>query len=337
MKKNSHQFSIQTMAKVFGVSRSAYYASLSRGESFREKENRSLLEEIMEIHENSRKTYGSPRIHAELKARGKKTSRRRVATLMKKEGICAKMHKRKNKPRSKEKKKERIAPNILDQKFNVAKPNSVWASDITYIPTSEGWLYLTVVMDLFSRKVVGMSFRDNLEAETVIEAFDQAYLHRQPKGSFIHHSDRGAQYTSERFQNHLKEKGGTLSMSAKGYCYDNAVVESFFHTLKTEHANFCKYRSRREARRSLFEYIEIFYNKKRRHSSLGYLSPQEFEKKNKMNFFFLKPLMKKENPIRRKMSRSSFSSPKGNLDLFQRLDRLSKQWQREKFHKNFKE
>ena len=282
MKENAKNFSVGKMASVLQVSRGAYYKFLGRNPSKRSLENKRLTELIKEVHEESLETYGSPRIHAELKAKGEVCSRKRVSTLMKREGIKAKMIKRRKRTTIVSKKKKGVFPNLLDQNFEVEKPNTVYASDITYIPTEEGWLYLSVTLDLFSRKVIGMTMENRLETSLSIKALEQALKHRKisSKEEVLHHSDRGVQYTSEKFQRLAEENKIKLSMSGKGHCYDNAVVESFFHTLKTEHVFFERYRTREEAMVSLFEYIETFYNRKRRHSTLGYLSPEEFEQKN---------------------------------------------------------
>jgi putative transposase len=281
MKENAKNFNVGKMASVLQVSRGAYYKFLGRSPSKRSLENKRLTELIEEMHKENRETYGSPRIHAELKARGEVCSRKRVATLMRRKGIRAKMTKRRKRTTIVSKKKKGIFPNLLDQNFEVEKPDKVYASDITYIPTEEGWLYLSVTLDLFSRKVIGMTMENRLETSLSTKALGQALKHRKTssKEEVLHHSDRGVQYTSEKFQSLAKQNKIKLSMSGKGHCYDNAVVESFFHTLKTEHVFFERYRTREEAMVSLFEYIETFYNRKRRHSTLGYLSPEEFEQK----------------------------------------------------------
>jgi transposase InsO family protein len=276
MKEYREEFSIEKMARVLGVSRSGYYDFLEKEKSAREVENERLKEQIKSIHEKSRRVYGSPRIHNELKKQGKKCSRRRVAKLMREEGIQAKMRKRWKKTTCANEKAEPSA-NYLDQNFRTEEPNKVWASDITYIWTEEGWLYVAVVMDLFSRKIVGLSMGERLRTDLVSNALKQAIFRRGVNEGLMHHSDRGCQYTSKEFKELSDRHGIKLSMSGKGHCYDNAVVESFFHTLKTEHTNFYKYRIREEAKTSIFEYIEVFYNRQRAHSTAGYLSPEEFE------------------------------------------------------------
>lgn len=222
--------------------------------------------------------YGSPRIHEELKKRGRRCSRKRIANLMKQEKIQAKMRKKWKKTTQQSKKVVEIAPNHLDQQFMVDEPNKVWVSDITYVWTSEGWLYVSIVLDLFSRKVVGLGMGSTLETGLVIKALKQALYRRSvTTDGLMHHSDRGCQYTSKEFRELALSQGIRLSMSAKGHCYDNAVAESFFHTLKTEEVYLKRYRSREEAKVAIFEYIEVFYNRERLHSTLGYRSPKEFE------------------------------------------------------------
>lgn len=276
MRRHKKEFSIEKMAKVLDVSRSGYYDFLGRGKSERELENERLKEKINKIHESSRRVYGSPRIYRELKNQGEKCSRKRVAKLMREEKIQAKMRKRWKKTTCANEKAEPSA-NHLNQNFIVEEPDKVWASDITYVWTQEGWLYVAIVMDLFSRKIVGLSMGERLQTELVSKALKQAIFCRGVTDGLMHHSDRGCQYTSKAFKELTERHGIKLSMSGKGHCYDNAVVESFFHTLKTEHTNFYKYRIREEAKSSIFEYIEVFYNRQRSHSTIGYLSPEEFE------------------------------------------------------------
>jgi transposase InsO family protein len=226
----------------------------------------------------SRQTYGSPRVHAELKAQGFEVSRVRVARLMKKLGMAAKMQ-RLFKTTTRVNKKQPVAPNLLQQNFTVTVPNSKWVADISYIRTLEGWLYLAVVLDLYSRKVVGLSMSESLQTPLVLEALEQALQRRNPTFPLQHHSDRGCQYTSAAFQNLLAKKGIVCSMSSTGCCFDNVLAESFFHTLKTECVYFERYASREHAKQSIFEYIEVFYNNHPRHSTLGYLTPVEFERR----------------------------------------------------------
>lgn len=264
------------MCTTLEVSRSGFYAWLGRRESERSLANRRLTERIREEHERSRKIYGSPRIHAALKARGETCGLNRVARLMSEAGIRSKV-KRKFKRTTNSRHDHPVAANLLAQDFSTSGPNEVWASDITYIWTDEGWLYLASTMDLFSRAVVGWSMSSTMPASLVVDALSMAIDRRSPPAGMIHHSDRGVQYAAGDFQGLLEQHGIVCSMSGKGNCYDNAVKESFFHTLKTELCDHEHYRTREEARASIFEFIEVFYNRQRLHSSIGYLSPIEFE------------------------------------------------------------
>lgn len=223
-------------------------------------------------------TYGSPRVTEDLRANGTTCGKNRVAHLMKIHGIIGKA-KKKFKATTNSKHNLPVAENLLNQNFEAEKPNTAWVSDITYVPTLEGWLYLVVILDLFSRQVVGWSMSDRLTSGFVVKALYQAIGRRRPASGCIFHSDRGIQYASTEFRGALKSFDFIQSMSRKDNCYDNAVAESFFHTLKTEYVYDYRYESRADARQSIFEYIEIFYNRQRRHSSLGYLSPVSFEMK----------------------------------------------------------
>lgn len=245
-------------------------------QSKRQKENEEILMEIKESHKNSHRVYGSPRITEDLQAKGTKCSKNRVARLMKVHGIIAKA-KKKFKATTNSKHNLPVTENLLNQDFVAEKPNTVWVSDITYIWTLEGWLYLAVILDLYSRQVVGWAMSDRLTANFVIKALHQAIGRRNPVRGCILHSDRGIQYASTDFRDVLNSYGFIRSMSRKGNCYDNAVAESFFHTLKTEHVYDYRYETRAEAIQSIFEYIEIFYNRQRRHSAIGYRSPVSYE------------------------------------------------------------
>lgn len=265
------------MCKMLGVSRSSFYKHSRLLPSTRALENQELILKIKEIHKRSRETYGSPRIHAELKAQGFWFGKNRVTRLMRENGIKGKVHRRLkfNPCRHYD---YRDGKDLLRREFKTSQPNRVWVSDITYIPTQEGWLYLTVILDLFSRRVIGYNLTTHMRKDIVLEAFYQAYESREPAEGLIFHSDRGMQYISDTFQHILKTKGVLCSMSRKGNCFDNAVAESFFHTLKTELiSRYVKYSSRAKARAEVFEYINIFYNNLRRHSALNYLTPREFE------------------------------------------------------------
>ena len=232
---------------------------------------------IKEIFKESRESYGSPRITEELRRRGKKCNRKRIAGLMRKNGIAAKIYRREKRTTQSDHQRE-VAENILKREFLREGPNQVWTSDITYIRTEEGWLFLAVVLDVYSRKIIGWEVDKGLGSDLVERAIRKALRKRQVQSGMIFHSDQGIQYTSESFKELLKERGFIQSMSRRGNCYDNAVTERFFRTLKTELIRRRRYKSRDEARRSIFEYIEIFYNRKRLHSAIGYLSPVEFEK-----------------------------------------------------------
>jgi transposase InsO family protein len=264
------------MCTTLEVSRSGFYAWLKRGPSERQKSDARLTELIREIHKSSRGTYGAPRVHEALKAGGVQCGLNRVARLMKEAGLRSKV-KRKFKATTNSKHAHPIAPNLLDQDFATARPNTVWASDITYIWTDEGWLYLATTMDLYSRAVVGWAMDSRMKSDLVVNALKMALSRRTPAEGLIHHSDRGVQYAAQPFQNTLKANGIVCSMSRKGNCYDNAVQESFYHTLKTELVHHEHYCTRAEAKASIFEYIEVFYNRQRLHSSLGYMSPLQFE------------------------------------------------------------
>jgi transposase InsO family protein len=276
MDQHCSSHGVQKMCRVIGASRSGYYGWRRQPQSKRQKDNEKILMEIRESHKNSRRAYGSPRITEDLQAKGMRCSENRVARLMKVHGIVGKA-KKKFKATTNSKHNLPVAENLLNQNFVTEKPNTVWASDITYIQTLEGWLYLIVILDLYSRQVVGWAMSDRLTADFVVKALYQAIGRRRPASGCILHSDRGVQYASTDFRNVLKAYGFIQSMSRKGNCYDNAVAESFFHTLKTEHVYEYRYETRAEAMQSIFEYIEMFYNRQRRHSALGYRSPVSFE------------------------------------------------------------
>jgi len=269
-------FRVGRMCNVLDVSRSGYYAWLKRPESHRKKENRKLAIQIKVIHGQKRKIYGSPRIHKELNEKGFKCSPNRVARIMKQEGIRA-IVPRKYKATTDSKHSLPVAPNLLKQDFDIKEPNKVWLADITYISTLEGWLYLAAVMDLGCRRIKGWAMSDRLTKELALAALKMAICNHPNTAGIIHHSDRGSQYASNDYQKLLKENGLICSMSRKGNCWDNAPMESFFHTLKTEWVYGFKYNTRQEAKVSLFEYIEIFYNRQRRHSALQYMNPCQYE------------------------------------------------------------
>lgn len=258
------------------VSTSGYYAWRKQPDSHRKKENVKLAAHIKAIYEESKQTYGSPRVYLELSDRGVRCGKNRVARLMRASGIQAK-HKKKYKVTTDSNHQLPVHENKLDRCFAVEAFNTVWAADLTYIWTREGWLYLAVLMDLFSRRIIGWSMQETMATRLVIDALKMGLGQRRPRGEMLHHSDRGSQYASKDYQKLLEENGIVCSMSRKGNCWDNAVVESFFSTLKREWVQGKRYLSRAEARADIFHFIEIWYNRKRRHSTLGYLSPAEFE------------------------------------------------------------
>ncbi|WP_233597565.1 MULTISPECIES: IS3 family transposase [Corallococcus] len=268
-------YPVAVLCRHLGVSRSGYYAWAKRPESERKKSDRALSTEVLAIHQESRGTYGAPRVHAELKARGRRVARKRVARLMRQADVRARSRRRFVRTTDSAH-RHPVAPNTLERNFRPGQPNRTWAGDITYVWTEEGWLYLAVLLDLFSRKVVGWAMGERIDRELVLSALDMALLGRPAPA--LHHSDRGSQYASEDYRRLLEARGIECSMSRKGNCWDNAVAESFFSTLKLELVYVTRFKTREQARCALFEYIEVFYNRKRRHSALGYLSPIEFER-----------------------------------------------------------
>ena len=264
------------MCRVLEVSTSGYYAWRKRPESRRRQQDRRLVVEIKAIHTESRQTYGSPRIHDELRDRGIRCGKKRVARLMRLHGIAAKQTRR-FKATTDSKHTLPVAENVLSRQFTPAAPDTVWSADITYIPTQQGWLYLAVVMDLFSRRIVGWSMKKTLACSLVLDALKMALRGRSPGAGLLHHSDRGSQYASREYQALLRSSKMVCSMSRRGNCWDNAPVESFFSTLKRELVHRRRWRTRAEARAEIFEYIEVWYNRRRRHSSLGYMSPAQYE------------------------------------------------------------
>jgi putative transposase len=265
------------MCDVLEVSKSGYYAWCSRPTSPRSQENERLSQQIQEIHQESRKTYGAPRIHASLKAKGFQAGRHRVARLMRQQGIC--VHpKRRFKRTTDSNHPFPIAKNMLNRSFSTAEPDKAWVADITYIPTHQGWLYLAVVIDLFSRRVVGWSMAEHMQTELVLSALEAALGHRSAAASgLLFHSDRGSQYASGDYRAALKDAGISCSMSRRGNCWDNAVAESFFGTMKTELIHLQNFATREDAKTTIVEWIEVFYNRQRLHSTLNYCSPVQFE------------------------------------------------------------
>lgn len=271
-------YRVRTMCRVLEVSRAGYYAWRARPLAERVQADRVLAARIRQIHAEVQQRYGSPRVHQELRALGIRCGKNRVARLMRAEGLRAKSARR-FRLTTQSAHREPVVPNHLDRQFAVEQaeqPNRVWAADITYLPTREGWLYLAVILDLVSRRVVGWALRTRLDQELALSALRMALRHRGAHGG-LHHSDRGVQYASAAYRQLLADAGFTVSMSRVGDCWDNAVVESFFATLTKELLIDGVFATRAQASRALFEFIEIWYNRQRRHSTLGYLTPVQFE------------------------------------------------------------
>ncbi|MFB9995009.1 IS3 family transposase [Deinococcus oregonensis] len=276
IEQHQDEFPVELMCQVLEVSISGYSASRGRPESERITKDRVLTAKIRTSFEESRGTYGALRIKADLCEQGEQVSRQRIGRLMRQAALVAR-GKRKFRTTTKSKSSRPVAANILARDFIADCPNQKWATDITYLPTREGWLYLATVMDLYSRKIVGWALNERLHTPLVIAALNMAIARRQPPGGLLHHSDRGSQYTSEMYQQALDRLQAVQSMSEKGECWDNAVQESFFATLKTEMGLGEAQWGRAQTRTEVFEWIEVFYNRRRRHSALGYRSPTAFE------------------------------------------------------------
>lgn len=264
------------MCEIFCVSRAGFYAWRRRPESKRQRENKRLLTLIKTNFKLSRETYGYRRIHSDLKDQNEFCGKHRVARLMKINKIQPKTR-RKFKVTTNSKHSKPVHQNKLNREFNAALPNQRWVSDITYVHTNEGWLYLAAVMDLFSRRIIGWSMSDRMTEQLVIDAVKMALFKRKITSELLFHSDRGSQYAADNLQQLLRKNNITCSMSRRGDCYDNAAMESFFHTLKMECIYHEKYQTRDEAKKSIFEFTEVFYNRRRKHSFLGYQSPEQFE------------------------------------------------------------
>jgi putative transposase len=266
------------MCEVLDVSPSGFYSWLSRGPSRRATLDEVLVGEIRRSFEVSGETYGVRRVWPDLLGWGFDVGRERVARLMRRERLVARPSRRKQPRDGGARDEQALAPNHLDREFVADAPNQRWVADFTYVWTAEGWLFVAVVIDLFSRCIAGWSMKNRMTADLVTDALMMAVWRRRPSGPLLHHSDQGSQYTSEQFQSLLAEHGIECSMSRRGNCWDNAVAESFFSTMKTERTDRKTYRTRDEARADVFDYIELFYNPRRRHSTLGYLSPMEYER-----------------------------------------------------------
>jgi putative transposase len=269
-------FPIPLMCRILGVSRSGYYAWRERPPSKRVRAEEALTERISRAHRNSRGTYGAPRVHAQLRAEGVRCSRKRVARLMRDAGLQG-CHRRRRRSLTRRDSGLAPAPDLVERDFARKAPDELWVADISYVPSKEGFVYLAAVMDAYSRRGVGWSMANHLRAELVLDALNMALRRRSPASGLIHHSDRGSQYASVRFGQRLEEAGLLPSMGSAADCFDNALMESFFATLKCELVHRGLFGSREEARTAIFEYIECFYNPVRRHSSLGYMSPVDYE------------------------------------------------------------
>lgn len=269
------RYCVRMMCRALSVSRSGYYDWVDRPQSARSTRHDALTQKIRFSHWASRQNYGSPRIHSDLKESGERVGENTVALLMQRAGIVPKTV-RKFRVTT-DSRKTVPAPNRLDQRFTAARPNERWVSDITFVPTRQGWLYLAVIIDLYSRAVIGWAMQPRMKTELVTDALKMALMRRKVLSPLLLHSDQGSQYAAADYRTMLATNGIECSMSRKGNCWDNAVAESFFHTLKTELVHHEDYRSRSEAKTSIFEYIEVFYNRQRRHSHLGQIAPLAFE------------------------------------------------------------
>jgi len=279
IRENRNLFKVKRMCSALGVSEEGYYRWLKRPPSKREREDQVLLDCIIRIHESSGKRYGSPKILEELKKQGFKCGHKRVERLMS-ENMIKSITIKKRKPRSGSVKPEEASENLLDRNFTVMDRNKVWVTDITYIKTVSHWLYLCVFLDLYSRKVVGWSVSRNPDTRLVLSALSMACAKEEPNLGLMIHSDRGTQFGSKEYRKELKDRQFTQSMSRTGNCWDNACIESFFHIIKSEELNWVKVEGIWHLQKVVFRYIELFYNRVRIHSTLGYLSPMQFENKN---------------------------------------------------------
>lgn len=278
MEQEKAMHHVATLGRVLGVSPSGYYAWRERPPAARTQADQGLLIHICEIHGQSRGTYGAPRIHAELRDRGMRCGRKRVARLMRQAGLTG-AQRRRYRSTTRQNPDAVAAPDLVQRDFTASGPDQLWVADITYVPTGEGWLYLATVLDAWSRRVVGWAMGDTLRTALVVDAFNMAVWNRRPATEVVHHSDRGAQYTSLAFSRRCREAGVAPSMGSVGDAYDNALAEAFFATLETELLMRHTFATRKAARLALFDFIEGFYNSHRRHSALRYLSPAEFERR----------------------------------------------------------
>jgi putative transposase len=269
-------FPVAALCRLLGVSRQGYYAYAKRPPSNRLKQDKALQERVKEVHARSRGTYGSPRVYAALLQSGERVGKRRIERALRSLGLRGRSPRR-WRTTTRANPAHPIVGNVLDRNFAASRPNQRWVTDITYVWTAEGWCYLAAILDLFSRSVVGWALDATLSTSLPLEALNRAVRRRRPDAGLMHHSDRGCQYTSAEYRGALAELGITVSMSRKGNCWDNAVAESFFATLKTELVYGRSWQSREELRRAVFEYIEVFYNRQRLHSAIDYRTPAQAE------------------------------------------------------------
>lgn len=280
--EHKQKFNIRMMAEILGISPSGYYDWKRRPSSKRSEHRLELTRAIEDVHRSSRGAYGSPRVFRQLKSLGHKASRSTVERLMREHGICSKRRRRFRVVTTDSKHSHPIAPNHLARDFEPSKPNQKWSADITYIPTREGWLYLAVILDLFSRRVVGWSMDERMPTDLTLGALRMALDQCNPGDGLMHHSDRGSQYAATDYRRLLDARRITCSMSRKGNCWDNATTESFFGSLKSEFVHHEVFETRKEAKTKIFEWIEAFYNRTRLHSTLGYMSPEQYERQAKV-------------------------------------------------------
>jgi len=277
IREHAQEYPVRRQCRVLEIAESGYYAWLHAQPHARQQANAQLLNEIQAIYQQNRRLYGSPRIHAELHQRGWSCSRKRVARLMRQAHLASVRQRRYRVQTTDSKHPYPVAANVLDRQFEAQHPNQKWVADITYIPTQSGWLFLAAVLDLFSRRVVGWAMSARCDSALVHNALYMALAQRQPQAGLLLHSDRGSQYAAHDYQALLLQHGITVSMSRKGNCYDNAVMESFFRTLKAECVNLHVFQSHSQARPVIFEFLEVYYNRQRLHSTLGYCTPAAFE------------------------------------------------------------
>lgn len=276
--EHANRYAVERQCAALDVSVSGYYAWRKRSASHHQAQDAQLMEQIRQVYQESRRLYGSPRVHAALKRAGIACSRKRIARLMPQAGLHSLRQRRRpirvsgSLPHAHD-----MPPNLLNRQFHADRPNQKWTADITYVPTAEGWLYLAAILDLFSRRLVGWAMKPRCDSALVTQALHMALAHRHPQTDLLHHSDRGSQYTSADYTALLAQQGIRLSLSRTGDCYDNAVMESFFRTVKAECVSLSHFSSRQHARQTLFEFLEVYYYRQRLHSTLGYLTPVEFE------------------------------------------------------------